>query len=609
MKTKQQYTPVRFSHLMSYAGVGAIVRGAEDKLMAVTDIRYWTDKSGQIASDIIPCVKRVSMALNIDKELRMPPKAQENERGEVDGSYLPAVLFPVYAKCQKCGLLHNNPWRKQDKRLTENVLCEVCESNLEQITWCAVSNKGHMSEVPWHYICHQNSEIVCKADFESSYIKFDIDTNGKRIVSCTKCQSRNYYENAKINIINSVQPWIYDKAPILEPDNVVEVLEVNNPGVYLPERVNALVIPPESRKSKSTISYKLFSNNSFLVREINNISNKLLKKSKLKRLATEYRCSIQEIELALEEGEPCNQLDINPTKVDLIYDEYQAFLKPLQNIKDNEDFITMHKTEELHTLHDLMNSSELKSVISMIDNHIVATRLREIQVFKGFYRGQQDEDDNLVPPDIIGESNWLPAIELFGEGIFFTIDENILSKWEGIPSVRKRADEILKRYEKSEVNLNTDVEVTPRFLLLHTLSHLLIRELESTAGYPAASLKERIYCSRDRKMAGVLIYTTVADIVGSLGGIVESAEPKEFLKLMDGAFKHAQWCSLDPVCTEHEGQGPGWLNRAACHACSLIPEPSCDYGNVFLDRVFIKGSKSLGIPNFLEFVAKEKPHS
>jgi len=39
-KNKQKYTPVRFSHLMSYAGVGAIVRGAEDKLMVVTDIRY-----------------------------------------------------------------------------------------------------------------------------------------------------------------------------------------------------------------------------------------------------------------------------------------------------------------------------------------------------------------------------------------------------------------------------------------------------------------------------------------------------------------------------------------------------------------------------------------
>jgi len=608
-KSKQQHTPVRFSHLMSYAGVGAIVRGAEDKLMAVTDIRYWTDKSDQIASDIIPYVTRVSMAMNIDKELRMPPKAQENERGEVEGSCLPAVLFPVYAKCQKCGLLHNNPWRKQDKRLTENVLCEMCESNLEQLTWCAVSNKGHMSEVPWHYICHQNSETVCKADFEVSYLKFNTDTNGKRIVSCTRCHSKNYYENTKTNVINGSQPWIYEKAPMLDKDDVVEILEVNSPGVYLPERVNALVIPPESRISKTSIIDRLY-NNSKLRREIDSIKIPLRKKGKLKEAATEYRCNVEDIKSALDEikaGYP--YFDENITVGELIEDEYKAFLMPMDDVADDEDFVTVHRSDEFHALHDEIQSSELKSIIAMIDNHIVATRLREIQVFKGFYRAQQEEDDNLIPPDIVGESSWLPAIELFGEGIFFTIDENILSKWEGIPSVRKRADYILKKYETSEVNLHTDIEITPRFLLLHTLSHLLIRELESTAGYPAASLKERVYCSRDKKMAGILIYTTVADIIGSLGGIIESAEPKEFLTLLDGAFKHARWCSLDPVCTEHEGQGPGWLNRAACHACCLIPEPSCDYGNVFLDRVFIKGSESLGIPNFLEFIEQEKIYS
>jgi hypothetical protein len=444
-------------------------------------------------------------------------------------------------------------------------------------------------------------------DFESSYIRFDTDTNGKRIVSCTRCNSKNYYENAKINIMNSIQPWIYGKAPVLDPDDIVEILEVNNPGVYLPERVNALVIPPESRISKTSIIDRLY-NNSKLRREIDSIKIPLRRKGKLKEAATEYRCSVEDIMSALDEikaGYP--YFDENITVGELIEDEYKAFLTPMADVADDEDFVTVHKTDELHTLHGSMHSSELKSIISMTDNHIVATRLREIQVFKGFYRGFEDDKikRELVLPDIIGETNWLPAIELFGEGIFFTIDEKILSKWEGIPSVRKRADEILKRYEKSEVNLNTDVEITPRFILLHTLSHLLIRELESTAGYPAASLKERIYCSRDKKMAGVLIYTTVADIVGSLGGIVESAEPKEFLTLMDGAFKHAQWCSLDPVCTEHGGQGPGWLNRAACHACCLIPEPSCDYGNVFLDRVFIKGSESLGIPNFLEFVEQE----
>ena len=602
MKNRQQYTPIRFSHLMSYAGVGAVVRGVEDKLMVVTDIRFWSDKSGEIASETIPYVRRVSMALEIDKELRMPPKAQENERGEIEGSYLPAVLFPTYAKCQKCGLLHNNPWRKRDRKISETVLCEVCESNLEQTTWCAVSNKGHLSEVPWHYICHQNSDGECRADYESSYMKLTTDSNGKRIVKCHRCQSSNYYEKAKLNIINGVQPWIYESSPKLEEGDIVEILEVNNPGVYLPERVNALVIPPESRISKTSVIDRLY-NNSKLRREIDKVKG-LRRKGKIKEASTEYRCSVKEIESALEEikkGYP--YFEENITVGELIEDEYQAFLEELDNIADDEDFVTVHKTKELEALKRENISSELKSIIEMIDNHIVATRLREIQVFKGFYRGQQnDEDDNLVPPDIVGNSNWLPAIELFGEGVFFSIKEEVLTKWEALPSVRKRADEILKRYEKSEVTLHTDVEITPRFLLLHTLAHLLIRELESIAGYPSASLKERIYSSRDRKMAGVLIYTTVADIVGSLGGIVESAEPKEFLTLMDGVFKHAQWCSLDPVCTEHEGQGPGWLNRAACHACTLIPEPSCEYGNIFLDRVFVKGNESLGIPNFLEFI-------
>jgi len=294
MKNRQKYTPVRFSHLMSYVGVGAIVRGSEDKLMVVTDIRYWTDKSDEISSELIPYVRRVSMALGIDKELRMPPKAQENERGEIDGSYLPAVLFPTYAKCQKCGLLHNNPWRKQDKRFSENVLCDVCESQLVQTTWCSISNKGHLSEVPWHYICHLKSDKECRVDFEADYLKLTIDSNGKRIVKCHRCQSSNYYEKVKLNIINGMQPWIYEKAPKVEEEDIIEILEVNNPGVYLPERVNALVIPPESRISKTSIIDRLF-NNSKLRREIDSIKMPLRKKGKLKEAATEYRCSVDEI--------------------------------------------------------------------------------------------------------------------------------------------------------------------------------------------------------------------------------------------------------------------------------------------------------------------------
>jgi len=135
------------------------------------------------------------------------------------------------------------------------------------------------------------------------------------------------------------------------------------------------------------------------------------------------------------------------------------------------------------------------------------------------------------------------------------------------------------------------------------LSHLIIRQLESQAGYPAASLKERIYSSYCKtKMSGILIYVAVPDIAGSLGGVAELAKPEQFLSLLSAVFDHAMWCSLDPVCSEHEGQGPSLLNRAACHACALVPEPSCAYGNTLLDRTFIRGDIKSGIPGFLNYI-------
>lgn len=125
-----------------------------------------------------------------------------------------------------------------------------------------------------------------------------------------------------------------------------------------------------------------------------------------------------------------------------------------------------------------------------------------------------------------------------------------------------------------------------------------MREIEAEGGYPAASLTEIIYSAMEPKvMAGILIYVAVPDIAGSLGGLAELAEPSRFLGILTRALEHANWCSLDPVCSEHEGQGPDLLNRAACHACTLVPDPACQYGNILLDRAFVKGD-GVGMPAF-----------
>ncbi|HPE61590.1 MAG: DUF1998 domain-containing protein [Thiothrix sp.] len=619
---RQQYTPVRFSHLMSHAGVGSIVRSATGRLMVIADTRFWLDKDGQCSAVPVPYVRRISKALVDGRELRMPPQAEMDEggaSGSIRGSYLAAVLFPKWALCRSCGFLYPNPWPcNLDQAGAEPLRCTHCQPapELEQVTWCAVSSRGHLAEVGWHYLAHPDGKGThCKPDYQSAYLRLGMDGRGKRQVICSRCGSRGSYENQILPSISGQQPWFWDSGPRPQLDETdrVQVLALNSPGVYIPERVNALVIPPESRQNRNLLVDRLYGNSADCrVLAAAEQRNRLLRRSGFLGIAEKYETSLAALETAWEAikaGYP--HIDEANLQGDLKQEEYKAFLRPLESLSEDEDFVTGHQTENWRALLTPDFPEALKPVIRCIDQLVIARRLREIQIFKGFYRLSVTGDDGgrktPVSPDIDGSGNWLPAIELFGEGVFFTLNQTWLECWENEPTVIHRADQVRERFGAADMHLSEDVEVTPRFLLLHTLAHLVIRELEVSAGYPAAALHERIYCSRARNMAGILIYTAVPDIAGSLGGIIESAEPRRFLALLEAAFKHAQWCSLDPVCAEHEGQGPGWLNRAACHACTLVPEPACDYGNVFLDRIFIKGSQSndpgKAVPALLDFIS------
>ena len=90
-------------------------------------------------------------------------------------------------------------------------------------------------------------------------------------------------------------------------------------------------------------------------------------------------------------------------------------------------------------------------------------------------------------------------------------------------------------------------------------------------------------------MNGVLIYTAAGDSEGTMGGLVEQGKPGRFEPLLKGGLEDAFWCSTDPLCIESHGQGIDSLNRAACYACALLPETSCEEGNRFLDRVVLIG--------------------
>lgn len=607
MNLPDKFTPVRFSHLTAYAGVGSIVRDNNDFLMSVVDIRYWKSREGEVIGTPIQNIERIKKHLKTPKDLFMPPVAsvRVGASSEIVGYPIPTVIFPGYARCKHCNRLNHKPWYRDEKGISKDLRCSVCSrQGLEQVTWCAVSSAGDLRDVPWHYICHRGKGIKCEPDYSADYLELLSANKGKKRVRCIKCGCSEVFEQINFQSKENIQPW-FKEVDNNSDAKLFTVMEINDPRVYASHKERAIVIPPESNVDKNSLASKLDENKEF-IKSLKDESRYNKKQKILIRAANYYRCTVQDIIEALNVIEhEKSELKINTTG-DMFLDEFKA-LTDDEKFKEGADFITTNKYHDWKSyINGMKLNNELLAITNLIDRIKSVDRLRVIEAFMGFYRrdGEFDPSEdkvNMIPPDVTGELDWLPAIELFGEGIFFTIDEAILRSWEDNANLRLRAAEVSKRYERSEVGLFNNLSVlSPRFILLHTLSHLIIRELEISSGYPAASLSERIYCSQADGMAGVLIYTAVPDSAGSLGGIVEATEPRNFIKLLDGAFKHAQWCSLDPVCTEHDGQGPGMLNRAACHACVLIPETSCDYGNVFLDRVFIKGSKSLNIPSLLE---------
>lgn len=244
--------------------------------------------------------------------------------------------------------------------------------------------------------------------------------------------------------------------------------------------------------------------------------------------------------------------------------------------------------------------NELEARIARV---VVAERIREVRALQGFSR--VSPEGRMVPVDTSKERRWLPAVEVFGEGIFLTLDEELLGQWEAHPNVRARTagleTDLAKSFQRDRIEAFTGPRVLPRLPLLHTLGHLLVRQLSFESGYSAPSLHERVYArsteSGDHQY-GLLIFTASGDAAGTLGGLARQGEPDLFPELLLRLLEQAAWCSADPLCSEHGGQGYGNLNRAACHACALIPETSCEVGNTLLDRVMVVGGS--GVPGFFE---------
>lgn len=232
-----------------------------------------------------------------------------------------------------------------------------------------------------------------------------------------------------------------------------------------------------------------------------------------------------------------------------------------------------------------------------IDRIVLVHRLREVTAQIGFTRfepfltdidGELDMAVKSAPID--REPNWFPAIENKGEGVFISFSKSAIEDWKDQPAVQHRAKELIEGFNIWAKRRNIDPQKFKfpgaPYVLLHSLSHLLITAISLECGYSASAIRERIYAGDYGY--GILLYTGSSGSEGTLGGLVEVGNRIE--GLLESALELGKLCSNDPVCAQHKPAATyeeRFLHGAACHGCLLIAETSCERNNEFLDRALV----------------------
>ena len=243
-----------------------------------------------------------------------------------------------------------------------------------------------------------------------------------------------------------------------------------------------------------------------------------------------------------------------------------------------------------------------------IERVVLVHRLREVVAQVGFTRFEA------ISPDIDGELEmgvkraslareitWLPAIENRGEGIFLQFNKLAVEKWFKRKNVLHRGENLEQGHglwAEERQNSTNSFPGLP-YILLHSFSHMLMTAISLECGYPASSIRERIYAIPDVGY-GVLLFTGTSDAEGTLGGLIQAG--RQIHDHVQTALEMGELCSNDPVCAQHNPASKyekRFLHGAACHGCLLVSETSCENHNDFLDRALVVPTvENLGIEFF-----------
>ena len=480
-----------------------------------------------------------------------------------DGPDIPVASFPAWHHCGKCGRLITEDFCRR----------RGCDQPAPPARFIVACRNGHIDDFPWAWWAHKGADAGCPGTALELDDRSGSNSLGDLWVRCREHNtSRSLMGALSPDAFKSYpcarrRPWLSDVDPA-ECDKSVAGMLRGASNVWFPDSISALSLPRHSSPIHVFLKEHFQTLNA-----LDSVTRGLV----LRQLLAPTRFSVEEGLRAIEQHK-----SVIADAKDLRREEYEA-LTAEAAVPDLRPPAPHFAAREGVVVPELA---------SLLERIVLVERLREVSVLRGFTRleGPDPEEPGRVrgAPISAAKPQWLPSREVFGEGIFLVLAEGALERWENEPDVRARAGRIETAYSgwrEARSLPPAPRSVTPRRILIHTLAHLLIRELSLACGYGISSLRERIFA--DTEQRGLLVYTASADSDGSLGGLVAMGDPRHLVPVMRAVAEQAHWCSQDPLCGERSPDRGGYLSAAACHACLLLPETSCELGNRFLDRASV----------------------
>jgi len=581
---------IRRSQLIFNSGPGAIV-DLSDFSGIVTGLEHWNlDKAERIET-------RTRRGFPY---LFRPPVIMGSLYGGADSyprGVVPIRRFPTWVQCSNPGCnTFGQFWNIRSPR--NEFKCQRCQNKLVPARLIRICKNGHISDFPWDVFYHDNGEVCSLAepkyrliasDQQSgslSDLKLYCDCNlhpvGKNLGEVYNfplgktCRSRN-------------RPWLGDEESCDKPAIVV-LRGASN--VYFPVIQSELTIP--SAQSKFDLFFSQdFSRHLSTLRQMKVDAN--IRRTVIEGLITEEMTE----KLGLEKTALANRIESHlddTLSADVILaDEDTIRREEFEVLHDpsivSEDIIPKVFSAGIVELDPVMSRLGLERLVSI-------SRLQEIRVLQGFKRVDPTPMPGQGKMVDIGSSvnGRYPAVEVNGEGLFLSFKEDILSRWETLPSVVDRCKKVVQFAKERSTGRNLPFEITPRSIFLHSVAHALIKQMSLFAGYSSVAIREKIYCGETYN--GILLYTGESDSEGTMGGITSLATLDKFSVILFEAIEDSRWCSSDPLCRENAHDKDVSENLASCHACLFLSETSCELSNRFLDRtLIISDSDDIGFFN------------